>query len=170
MDPFIGEIRMLGFNFAPQGWAFCDGQLVPISQNEALFALLGTQFGGDGYSYFNLPDLRGRIPVHRGAGMGLRPKDMGESGGLEAATLTESQLPSHRHARLASLNGAGTADPAGAVPALAAANVYGPANNLVPMAEAAAETTGMGEAHENLPPFTVVNFCIAVYGIWPSRS
>ncbi len=170
MDPFYGEIRMMGFNFAPRGWAFCDGQSVSIYQNSALFSLLGIQFGGDGRSYFNLPDLRGRMPMHRGSGTGLTPRDVGERGGAERVTLTEPQLPSHRHSLLASGNGAGTADPAGAVPAVAAANVYGPANNLAPMAEAAAGATGEGAAHENLPPFTVVNFCIAMWGVFPSRS
>ena len=105
-DPFLGEIRVTGFNFAPRGWALCDGQLLPINQNTALFALLGTQFGGNGQTTFALPDLRGRVPIHQGQGPGLTPRTIGETGGAESATLNVAQLPPHTHTALAS-GGAG---------------------------------------------------------------
>src|SRR5688500_11443147 len=117
-DPFVAEIRIFGFDFAPTGWAFCDGQVLPISQNTALFSLLGTTYGGDGKSTFALPDLQGRAPMHPGQGPGLSLRDLGESGGSEAATLLASELPTHSHALSGSSNPATTTDPAGALPAV----------------------------------------------------
>ena len=170
MDPFVGEIRMFGGNFAPRGWAFCDGQLLQISQNTALFSLLGTTYGGNGTTQFALPDLRGRLPVHFGWGPGLGPRELGASMGDEAVTLTIDEMPAHRHA--ISSTAAATRDtPAG--------NVFGSPGNGAPIYGGAANTAlspaansavGGGLPHSNLMPYLCATFIIALQGVYPARS
>ncbi|MCO6457620.1 MAG: phage tail protein [Pirellulaceae bacterium] len=170
-EPFLAEIRLWGFNFAPRGWAFCDGQLLQISQNTALFALVGSTFGGDGRSTFALPDLRGRAPVHPGQGPGLSARRWGEKGGDENVTLTEAQLPSHSHALQASSDEAEDDAPAGHVPAASEdVPLFAEAGNLVNMNAAALGNSGGGEPHANLQPYLALNFCIALTGIFPPRN
>ena len=149
-EPFIGEIRMVGFNFAPRGWAKCDGQLLPISQYNALFSLLGTQYGGDGRTTFGLPDLRGRFAMHQGSGSGLTTRVMGQKIGTETETLTIGQIPSHDHTTTSC--GASQSYASSTTDAVQIANVGG------------------GQAHNNMPPFQVVNYVIALEGLYPSRN
>lgn len=160
-EPFLGEIRFFSFNFPPKGWAWCNGQLLPINQNQALFALLGTTYGGNGQTTFALPDLRGRIPVGFSA---TRP--LGQPGGQEAVTLTADQLPPHRH-HLRPGGQADAASPAGARWADGVAPVYA---DTVDVAMAATTAEGGGQAHLNLPPYTVIGFGIALLGIFPSQN
>jgi microcystin-dependent protein len=178
-EPFIGEIRMFAGNFAPSGWALCDGQLLAISQNQALFSLLGTIYGGDGRTTFGLPELRGRAPMHEGTGPGLSPRVIGQKLGAETETLTVNQLPTHSHAIAvgqATGNAADTSDPTGN--SLALADVYHsgvPASVVDMHADSLSVTgttsgTGSSQPHENMAPFLVVNFIIALTGIYPSRS
>jgi len=161
MEPFIGQIIMFAGNFAPRGWAFCDGQLIPITQNTALFSILGTTYGGDGRTTFALPDLRGRVAMHAGSGPGLSSRRLGEKGGAENVKLTEAEMPSHSHLVLSS----STADPSntGAF-ATGAANTSGSAPAL-PVTH-----TGGSLPHNNVQPFGCVNFIIALYGVFPSRG
>lgn len=172
-DQFVGEIRVFPFNFAPTGWAQCDGQLLAISQNTALFSLLGTQFGGNGTSNFALPNLQGCFPVNYGSGAGLTPRNMGDTGGEAAVTLLTTQLPSHTHA-IQSAAVATTANPANAVLS-GAARGKPPAyasyqGSAVTMSGSAVSTAGGGQPHNNLPPYLALNFCIALQGIFPARS
>ena len=176
-DPFIGEIRPVGFNFAPQGWAMCNGQLLPISQNTALFSILGTFYGGDGRATFALPDLQARIPLHpdNGAGgSGLGPVYLGENLGQAAVTLTPSEMPSHVHAPMG-VDAAGTTDsPANATWARphtgrAEDPVYATSGSTQPMAPSALGSAGGDQPHNNLPPYLVINFIIALEGIYPPR-
>ncbi len=170
-EPFIGEIRMFGGNFAPRGWALCDGQLLAISQNDALFSLLGTIYGGDGQNTFGLPDLRGRVVVHQGTGPGLTPRPIGQKSGVESVALTEAQMPSHSHAPQGSAAAANAgAGPAGSVMATTAINVYGDGTPDQPMAAAGIATAGGSQPHTNMAPFTCVNHIIALVGIYPSRN
>lgn len=169
-DPFIGEIRMAGFNFAPLGWARCEGQLVSIAQNTALFALIGTQFGGNGQTTFGLPDLRGRLPIHRGQGPGLSPRSMGEVLGSEQVTLTAAQMPGHTHVLAAATDGTRTATAAGNLLASGEADLFGRDPATSPMAADALAPAGGGQPHPNLQPFLCVNFIIAVVGIFPPRN
>ena len=172
-DPFVGEIRMTGFNFAPVGWALCNGQLLSIAQNSALFALLGTQFGGNGQTTFGLPDLQGRVPMHQGSGSGLTPRTMGEKAGTESVQLTAAQMPAHSHVTSvpATAAVATAASPAGSVPAKAAdgENNYAATSDGSSIACSAA-SAGSSQAHPNIQPYQVVNFIIATQGIFPSRS
>ena len=172
-EPFLGEIRMVGFNFAPTGWSTCDGQVMSIAQNTALFALLGTTYGGDGRSTFALPDLRGRFPMHFGASPGLTPRQQGESAGTESVTLTTAQLAAHSHpSTLPVSNDVATlATPANNVLARAAdgENTYGAAAGTGTMA-CTAGNSGGNQAHDNMPPYLVVNFIIALQGIFPPRG
>ncbi|WP_203934560.1 phage tail protein [Virgisporangium ochraceum] len=161
-DPYIGEIRMVGFSRVPDGWARCDGQLLPISGNEALFSVLGTIYGGDGQSTFGLPDLRGRRPVHAGPSFVA-----GQAGGTETHTLTATELPAHTHQVRAAASGAVTG-PANAVWAPAPRG-FGSTAGAV-LASGCVSTAGGGQPHDNLPPFLVVSFLIALVGIYPSRS
>jgi microcystin-dependent protein len=170
MDPFVGEIRMFAGNFAPLGWALCDGQLLAISQNDALFSLLGTIYGGDGRTTFGLPDLRGRVPVHQGTGPGLTNRRLGEKSGTETVTLTAAQLPSHTHQLRATGDAADTAAAAGMVQAQAEDDVYSTEAPNVNMAATAVSNTGGSQAHPNLQPFQCVHFIIALFGVYPSRS
>ena len=170
-EPFVAEIRIFGFNFAPSGWALCDGQLMPISQNTALFSLLGTTYGGDGRSTFALPDLQDRSPMHPGQGPGLSLRDLGETGGSETVTLLEAEMPAHTHAVAASSTLADTPTPGGMSFAKSAgAYQTGTAQNLVAMANAALPVQGGSQPHNNRQPYLVLNFCIALQGIFPPRS
>ncbi len=174
-NPFIGQICMFGANFAPRGWALCDGQLLAISQNTTLFSLLGTIYGGDGRTTFALPDLRGRLPRHQGSGPGLTPRPIGGKDGIEDVALNPAQMPSHTHqldgtTEQADSNAAGGGDPTGRVLADASVFVY---SALAPDSDFDASTvsdTGGGGGHSNIMPFLCVNFIIALTGIFPSRN
>src|SRR5687767_2257769 len=166
-DPFVAEIRIFPFNFAPRGWAWCDGQLLPLSQNTALFSLLGTTYGGDGKSNFALPDLQGRAPMHPGQGPGLSLHDLGETGGSETVTLLESEIPAHSHALRGSNTLADTPVPAGNSIARFTSNIYvqqagNPA--LTPMAPESLAPAGGDQPHNNLQPYLTFYFCIALQG------
>ena len=170
-DPFVAEIRIFPFNFAPKGWAFCNGQLLPLSQNTALFSLLGTTYGGNGKSNFALPDLQGRAPMHPGQGPGLSLHDLGETGGSETVTLLESEIPAHAHTLNASLLPADSPNPTGAFTAAPASdNIYGVANNLVSMAPEALAPAGGDQPHNNMQPYLTFYFCIALQGVFPPRG
>ena len=164
-DPFLSEIKIFSFDFPPKGWAFCNGQLLPINQNQALFALLGTTYGGDGRVNFALPDLRHRVPVHAGNGHTL-----GERGGEQAHTLSAAEVPAHTHPINVSNNTGNATTPVGAILAKAPANTYGPAAELVPMAASSVLSVGGGQPHLNMQPFLTLNFCIALLGIFPSQN
>jgi microcystin-dependent protein len=169
-DQFVAEIRIFGGNFAPTGWAFCDGQILPISQNTALFSLLGTTYGGDGRSTFALPDLRGRSPLHQGQGPGLTSRPLGESAGVETVVLTQSQIPVHTHT-LAGGGAAASTNPSGNVFGTpASAKIYGSATSMVPMSSAAIGPAGQNQAHDNRQPYLALSFIIALQGIFPPRS
>ena len=170
-NPFIGEIELVAFNFAPVGWALCNGQLLPISSNTALFSLLGTTYGGDGRSTFALPNLQGRVPLHQGTGPGLTPRVIGESGGEETHILTPAEMPSHNHI-LISDSGVGTSDnPSNALPAKNAAGIpqYS-AGGSTAMNSGAVASTGGNAAHNTMPPYLTLNYIIAITGIFPSRT
>ena len=172
-DPFVAEIRIFTFNFAPRGWAWCDGQLLPLSQNTALFSLLGTTYGGNGTSNFALPDLQGRAPMHPGQGPGLSLHDLGETGGSEIVTLLESEIPSHSHSVLSSGATANRTSPIGNSPArVAGAAVYVPPGGapLVPMAATALAPAGGDQPHNNMQPYLTFYFCIALQGVFPPRT
>lgn len=165
-EPFLSEIRMVSFNFPPKGWAFCDGQLLPINQNQPLFALLGTTFGGNGQTTFALPDLRGRVPIHVGNGHVL-----GESAGEVSHTLTINELPQHTHSLQATTNPATLDDGTGGVlGAGAGVNAYAAFGPAVAMASAAVSSTGGSQPHENMMPYLSLPFCIALQGIFPSPN
>ncbi|MEP4037042.1 tail fiber protein [Pseudophaeobacter sp.] len=169
-EPFVGEIRMFAGNFAPRGWAFCDGQLLAVSQNDALFSLLGTIYGGDGRTTFGLPDLRGRIPLHAGTGPGLSPRRLGAKSGSEKETLTTNQLASHTHDFNGNTAQATTKDPQGKVVAQGVGVSYLlEADQNVSMASNMIANTGGSRSHTNLMPTLCVHFIIALFGIYPSR-
>lgn len=169
-EPFVGEIRMFAGNFAPRGWALCDGQLMAINQNDALFSLLGAIYGGDGRTTFGLPDLRGRIPLHAGSGPGLSQRRLGARGGVEQVTLTVNQIPSHTHRLQAVETPATLADPSLGLPAEAEVDVYGAPPVAGPAdGGAALSLSGGSQPHSNLMPALAVNFIIALFGIYPSR-
>ncbi|RMH16214.1 MAG: phage tail protein [Acidobacteria bacterium] len=170
-EPFVGEIRMFAGNFAPRGWAFCDGQLLAVSQNDALFSLLGTIYGGDGRTTFALPDLRGRIPIHAGTGPGLSPRRLGAKFGTEEETITVNQLPSHSHDFRASNSASTTTLPQNQALTRADQNIYRDAtpSSFVNMATSALGNVGGSRSHNNLMPFLCINFIIALFGIYPSR-
>jgi microcystin-dependent protein len=170
-DPYIGEIRMFAGNYAPQDWAFCDGQLLPISQYDTLFALIGTTYGGDGQTTFALPDLRGRLPIHLGSGPGLSPRQLGEPGGAETVVLTSPQLPVHSHVLYASTSPAGSSSPAGNVTAtVSGANIYGAGAPTVAMNAQSVAPSGGSAPHDNVMPYLCLSFIIALYGIFPSQN
>lgn len=165
-EPFLSEIRMFSFGFAPKGWALCNGQLMPINQNQALFALLGTTYGGDGRITFALPDLQGRAPMHYGNGHNL-----GDRAGEESHTLTTPEIPSHSHPAQASSLAPDAADPTNAIWASNTGKKPYSASPSVPMSQGATPASGGGnQAHNNMPPFLTINFCIALQGIFPSRN
>ena len=172
-DPFVAEIRIFPFNFAPRGWAWCDGQLLPLSQNTALFSLLGTTYGGNGKSNFALPDLQGRAPMHPGLGPGLSLHDLGETGGLETVTLLESEIPSHTH-NLGAQNVplGGSVSPSGnTLNRPASGNLYSNTNpELVSMAPEGIAPAGGDQPHNNLQPYLTFYFCIALQGVFPPRG
>ena len=172
MDPFVAEIRIVAFDFAPKGWAFCDGQLLPISQNTALFSILGTTYGGDGRTTFALPNLAGRAPMHPGQGPGLSPHQLGEAGGAEAVTLSTNQTPAHSHALMAQSGAASTKIPAGHVLSHPARGTpYAPASaNVVTMASQATAPAGGQASHNNMMPYLALRFCIALQGVFPPRN
>lgn len=171
-NPFLAEIRVMPYNFAPQGWAQCDGQLMPISQNTALFSLLGTNYGGDGRVTFGLPNLGGRFAMGAGQGAGLSPRVVGESAGQSYVSLLTGEMPAHGHGLMAGTTPASTS-PAGNVmapTAVGGGNVYRAPGTAAPMAGVAIGAAGAGQPHENRQPYLALNFCIALQGIFPPRS
>ncbi len=168
-EPFVGEIRMFAGNFSPRGWAFCDGQLLAVSQNEALFSLLGTLYGGDGRTTFGLPDLRGRIPIHAGSGPGLSARKLGTKGGLEKVTLTEQQIPAHNHIQQGTSSDATSASPGNGLAAKSQSVAYSDFTSPVPMRSDSLASSGGSQSHDNNMPFLVIHFIIALFGIYPSR-
>ena len=174
-DPFVAEIRIFPFNFAPKGWAFCDGQILPISQNTALFSLLGTVYGGDGKSTFALPDLQGSVPMHPGQGPGLSLFDLGQIGGSETITLLQSEMPAHAHGVGRALNDAGNSiTPVNSVWAQSAAGrggaaLYKEGSPTGPVNNQSLNIAGGGLPHNNMQPYLTLNFCIALQGVFPAR-
>lgn len=176
-EPFIAEVRIFAGNFAPRGWAFCNGQLLPISQNTALFSLIGTTYGGDGRSTTALPNLQGRVPMHPGRGPGLTARRLGERVGVETVTLTETQIPSHNH-QLRGVADRPDPDPQGSQPGptkSVSRSMGGKAFGTNPahtadMSSAALSVDGGGQAHENMQPFLAINYIIALQGLFPSRG
>ena len=166
-EPFLSEVRLFSFSFPPKGWALCNGQLLPINQNQALFSLLGTTFGGDGQVNFGLPDLRGRTPIHVGSGHTL-----GERGGAESHTLSIAQIPTHVHVANASTAVGNTAVPSATTTLASSANyeAYHAPTNLVAMSPSSVANVGGSQAHLNMQPFLVLSFCIALQGIFPSPT
>ena len=176
-SPFVAEIRIFGFNFPPKGWAFCNGQILPLSQNTALFSLLGTTYGGDGKSTFALPNLQGSAPMQQGQGPGLSQRFLGESGGEQSVTVLNTELPSHSHSVTSkNADSSGTAlTPVGNIWANPAArravvSMYAPSLTAVNMDPAAVGVTGGSQPHNNMPPFLGLNFCIALQGVFPPRG
>ena len=173
MDPFVAEIRIFPFNFAPKGWAFCDGQILPISQNTALFSLLGTTYGGNGQSTFALPNMQGNVPMHPGQGPGLSLHDLGETGGSETVTLLISEIPAHNHPLKANTSTASKSIPTGnsfakgssMTPYLAPAGAP-----LVNMSGQTITPSGGDQPHNNMQPYLTLNFCIALQGVFPPRT
>ena len=170
-DQFVAEIRIFPFNFPPTGWAFCDGQLMPISQNTALFALVGTYYGGDGKSTFALPNMRGNAPMQSGQGQGLSERFLGEMSGVESVTLINSEIPVHTHAMLANngLANSRTPTPTAAMARATGGLLYDVAANQTQMAPAALSLAGGGLPHNNMQPYLTLNFCIALQGVFPQR-
>jgi microcystin-dependent protein len=169
-SPYVGEIRLFAGNFAPQGWAFCDGQLLSIAENTVLFELIGTTYGGDGQVTYALPDLRGRVPVHQGSN-GQSNYIVGESGGVETVTVTTGQMPAHRHAMLASTSAAGaTHGPAEVLGSSAAMKLYGTGTPNMAMDPNAITRVGGGQPHDNLPPFVALSYIVSLFGIFPSQN
>jgi microcystin-dependent protein len=175
-DPFVAEIRIFPFTFAPKGWAFCNGQLMPLSQNTALFSLLGTTYGGDGKSNFALPDLQGRAPMHPGQGSGLSLHDLGETGGAETVTLLQSEMPFHTHQIMSSSNpppaNAGVPDPSVSLSRSSGTTAYQvpPLSNLGMMDPQAIGIAGASLPHNNMQPYLTFNFNIALQGVFPPRT
>lgn len=171
-EPFIAEIRIFAGNFAPRSWAFCNGQLLPVSQNTALFSLIGTTYGGDGRTTTALPNLQGRAPMHPGRGPGLTDRRLGQRGGVETVTLTEAQMPNHNHSLRASGEDGEENSPLGQYAANTEAleRIYAMPGNLVPMAEQALSSAGGSQAHNNMQPYIAINYIIALQGLYPSRS
>lgn len=168
-DPYVGEIRLFAGNFAPLGWMLCAGQLLPISENETLFNLIGTTYGGDGQQTFALPDLRGRVPMHQGTFIGT-PYQMGEVSGTETVTLQHQHLPAHTHSLIASTAAASGATPAGAVLAATSVASYDSGAATTAMAGTAIGTTGGAQPHDNMAPTLAINYIIAMSGIYPSPT
>ncbi|MUT67223.1 phage tail protein [Paenibacillus sp. NEAU-GSW1] len=168
-QPYLGEIRMFAGNFPPLGWYFCEGQLIPISENDALYTLIGTTYGGDGQETFALPDLRGRIPIHMGSGHTLA-----ENGGIESVTLTTQQIPAHSHAVIARGEQGNTSNPEGAALALSSLAPFSqtsdPVNASDSMHVAAVSPVGGSQPHDNMMPYTCVSFIISAFGVFPSQS
>jgi microcystin-dependent protein len=179
MDPFVAEIRVFPFTFAPRGWAFCNGQLLPLSQNTALFSLLGTTYGGNGQTTFGLPDLQGRTAMHPGQGQGLSLRDLGESGGVETVTLLQSEMPIHTHGLTACDADATDDVPTGLLPAKGQfddGTTFGPIGGYsatapnTNMSPSALTLSGGGQPHANMQPYLTLNYCIALVGVYPPRT
>jgi microcystin-dependent protein len=177
VEPYIGEIMMWGGNFAPRGWAFCNGQVLSIAQNSALFSILGNAYGGDGQTTFALPDLRGRVPMHWGDGPGLTPRTLGEAAGSEAVTLLSTQMPAHNHTLNASGANADSDSPQGGLLAQSfdqgnnqSVSTYRGGNPDVTLSPLSVGSAGGTQPHDNVQPFRCVTFVIALEGIYPSRS
>jgi microcystin-dependent protein len=173
-NPFVAEIRIFPFNFAPTGWAFCDGQILPLSQNTALFSLLGTTYGGDGKSNFALPNMQGNVPMHPGQGPGLSLHDLGETGGSDTVTLLESEIPSHNHAMMTFGGQASGHAPAPNVSFARAVGIDAysatSTSGLVQMSDSTVAPAGGDQPHNNLQPYLTLNFCIALQGVYPPRT
>jgi len=172
-QPYVGEIRMFAGNFAPAGWMFCEGQLLPISEYETLFNLIGTTYGGDGQSTFALPDLRGRVPIHAGSGAGSTAT-LAQNGGTETVTLTVNQIPSHGHVLAATTSGS-VLSPSGALPAAASGAVsglqtYGPTPSNTTLNASSIQNSGGNQPHGNFQPYLCVDFIISLFGIFPSQT
>ncbi|NMM54551.1 phage tail protein [Paenibacillus aquistagni] len=174
MDPYLGEIRIFAGQFAPKDWAFCNGQLLPISQYTALFSIIGVRYGGDGKTTFALPNLQGRAPMHFGAGPGLTPHELGEAGGSSSVTLLESEIPRHNHTPAAVSSGSGDANPEqkvwGPTAGLPGPKIYSTAEPNVPMNPAALSQAGSSQPHNNMQPYLGINFIISLAGVYPPRS
>ncbi|MCG8465922.1 MAG: tail fiber protein [Xanthomonadales bacterium] len=168
-EPFIAEIRIFAGNFAPRGWAFCNGQLLPISQNTALFSLIGTTYGGDGRSTTALPNLEGRAPMHPGRGPGLTSRRLGQRGGTEMVSLSEAQMPNHTHSLMTSIEDGDRRSPGNSSFGRGTA-LYGPPNNLGAMDSNTLVNSGGSQPHNNMQPFLAINFIIALTGLYPSRG
>jgi microcystin-dependent protein len=165
-EPFLSEIRIMSFNFAPKGWALCNGQLLPINQNQALFSLLGTTYGGNGQTNFALPNLRGDVPIHMGNG-----HTQGETGGSTAVTITQQTMAQHLHFAQGTANNTGNvATPGNALLAATNVTVYAPPASLVALDPSSVSNVGGSQAHNNMMPYLVLNFCIALQGIFPSQN
>jgi microcystin-dependent protein len=171
-DPFVAEIRIFPFNFAPKGWAWCDGQLLPLSQNTALFSLLGTTYGGNGKSNFALPDLQGRAPMHPGQGPGLSLHDLGETGGSDTVTLLQSEIPAHSHGTSASAADGNVQSPAGQKLATGVGGIvpYAAPGAVTPLSQNALPPAGGSLPHNNMQPYLTFYFCIALQGVFPPRG
>jgi len=171
-EPFVGEIRMFGGNFAPAGWAFCQGQLMPISENETLFNLIGTTYGGDGQETFAIPDLQGRAPMHAGQGPGIsQTYQIGEKAGVETVTLTTQQTPIHTHPFIASTAGATATSPAGQVIAQSGQRaVYTEDTTTTNLAGSAILPVGGSQPHDNMQPYLVITFIISLFGVFPTQN
>ncbi|MDO3383023.1 phage tail protein [Gilvimarinus algae] len=173
-EPFLAEVRMVGFNFAPRGWAFCDGQILPINQNQSLYSLLGTTYGGDGRTSFALPDLRGRTPIHVGRADSGTEHRLGNKSGEETHTLSVPELPEHRHIAMgaaAESTVSSVSSPGVNVMGLTGNNIYGPdAGAPVSLKSDTIAHVGGSQAHDNMMPYLAVNFCIAIQGLFPSRN
>lgn len=171
-DPFLGEIRIFAGNFAPRGWALCQGQLLPIAQNDALFSLFGTIYGGDGQTTFALPDLASRIALHQGAGPGLSPRAIGEAGGAETVSLSAQEMSAHNHAAFCSNTGANKLSPVGSYWSTDPGGNTGAYSTTdgSQLADTAIGNTGGGQPHNNLQPYLVINCIVALEGIYPSRN
>jgi microcystin-dependent protein len=175
-NPFLAEIRIFPFNFAPKGWAFCDGQLLTLSQNTALFSLLGTTYGGDGMSNFALPNMQGNAPMHPGQGPGLSLHDLGETGGSDTVTLLESEIPAHSHSMMSFGNpppaNAGTPGPTVALARSSGTTMYkaSPFGNVGAMSDNTIAPAGGDQPHNNMQPYLTLNFCIALQGVYPPRT
>ena len=170
-QPYIGEIRMFGGNFPPNGWMFCDGALIPISENDALFQLIGTTYGGDGQSTFALPNLQSRIPMHAGTAASGTTYVLGESGGVESVTLSTQQIPAHNHALMASTATGTQSSPAGEVLASGSTVlIYRATAPTQPMAAQSIASTGGSQPHDNMVPFLCINFIISLFGIYPQQN
>ncbi len=173
MDEYIGAIQIFAGNFAPRGWALCEGQILPIQQNTALFSILGTTYGGNGTTTFGLPDLRGRMPIGFGAGPGLTPRQLGEKSGAEAVTLTTAQIPSHTHTYNALSGNRESTSPANNFLGVAPGAWYGQkdaGDTLLPMGAEAVSPAGGSQPHNNMPPYLGLSFIICLQGIYPPRS
>ena len=168
-EPFLAEIRIVGFNFAPRGWAFCDGQILPINQNQSLYSLLGTTYGGDGRTSFALPDLRGRTPIHVGSSNGTVHLE-GQKGGSETVTLSAAEMPSHNHVPRANTGQINVGTLAGNTWGTGTDNMFSSTTPNASMRSGIMPNVGGGQAHDNMQPYLVLNFCIALQGLFPSRN